>query len=248
MKNVSGRHDYCFGWDTVNKKEATVVHNSIFRVGRYLTVMTTLLALIGMATSVQAASFRRSWDPLFNSSFSTTLGWRGEAEIFVSDSCVSAGATVSFDTSGLSGCGSANLESYLLEFYDIGSPGVILDSASDSAPGSPLFPAVSAVSFDAFEVADGVSLWGEIQVADSFTFPSSIDFPTTAFTAFITFGLDSTSLRLEEICDDDVSCEPTSFFSDVEPTVAWSRVPAPASLALLGIGLFALGMNRRRVA
>jgi hypothetical protein len=230
------------------------MRNSIFRVGRFLTVMTTLLALLVMATSAQAARFRRSWDPLFNATFSSTLGWRGEAEVFVSDSCVSALGSPTFDditgvaNAGCLGPGSANLESYLLEFYNILSPGITLDSASDSAPGSPLFPAVSAVSFDALEVASGVSLWGEIEVAGIFTFPSSIDFPTTAFTAFMTFGLDSTSLRLAAICG-GIECP--SYFNDAvnnEPEVEWSQVPTPAPLALLGIGLLALSLSRRRKA
>ena len=248
MKNVSGRHDYCIGYNT-NKKGATVVRNSIFRVGRYLAVMTTLLALIGMSASVQATSFRRGWDPLFNTAF-PDLGWRGEAVIFVSDSCVSAGTTVSFDTSGVNtSCGgSANLESYLLEFYDVNNPLVNLFSASDSTPGSPLFPAVSAVSFGIGSIADGVSLHNEIQVTGSFSFDSH---PNTVFTAFLDFdinattGLDSTSLRLQEICE---KCNPDIFYSTVNPTVAWSQVPVPAPLALVGIGLFALAMTRRRRA
>jgi hypothetical protein len=221
------------------------VRNSIFRVGRFLAVMTTLLALIGMATSAQAASFRRGWDPLFNGSFSSSLGWRGEAVINVSDCLVSGGATVTFDSGGLFGCGSANVESYTLEFYDIGNASVNLDSFSDSTPTSPAFPAVFQVRFDngLIPIASGVSLWGEIEVAGSFSFNNS------SFTSFITFGLDSTSLRLKEICSDDVDCEPTSYFSNVEPALTtWSKVPTPAPLTLLGIGLFALVMTRRRKA
>ena len=138
------------------------MRDSDFGAGRCLVVMTTLLALSGMATTVQAGLFKRAWDPLFNNSFSTTLGWRGEAVIFVSDGCVDSSTSVGFDMSGLASCGSANLESYLLEFYDINDPLVILDSASDSAPGTPAFPAVSEVSFDSDSIADGVSLWGDI--------------------------------------------------------------------------------------
>jgi hypothetical protein len=205
--------------------------------------MITLLALIGMATSAQAASFRRGWDPLFNNSFSTTLGWRGEAVIFVDDLCVGSSTSVSFDLSGVAGCGTANLESYLLEFYDINDPLVNLDSASDSAPGTPAFPAVSAVSFDSDSIADGVGLWGDIEVNGTFSFAGY----DNSFTAFISFGLDSTSLRLEENLEENCGDEGCpSYFSDVEPTVVWSRVPAPASLALLGIGLLALGVTRRR--
>jgi hypothetical protein len=202
-------------------------------------VMTTLLALIGMATSAQAARFRRSWDPLFNVAFSPTLGWRGEAEIFVSDGCVSANSTVTYNASGVTTCGSANIESYTLEFYNVGTPLVNLDSFSDSTPGSPAFEAVLEVSFDNDPIANGVSLWGEIEVAGSFSFNNS------SFTSFITFGLNSTSLRLEENC---IYNQCTSYFSDVEPTVEWSQVPTPAPLALLGIGLLALAMTRRRIA
>lgn len=223
------------------------MRNSIFLVGRHLAVITTLLALIGMATSAQAASFRRGWDPLFNAAFPfADLGWRGEAVIFVSDLCVSASSTASFLETGVPvTCGEAYIESYTLEFYDIGTPLVTLDSASDSAPGSPLFPTVKDVRFDGGSIADGVTLWGDIEVTGTFSF-SGIDYTAFMSLGLDLVGLDSTSLRLEEICDYDDVC-PT-WTSEVEPTVEWSQVPTPAPLALLGIGLLALTMTRRRKA
>ena len=102
--------------------------NSVFRLARNLSVLTTLLALLSMATSVQAASFRKSWDPEISDSFSSLVGvkvgWRGEAEIFVSDGCIDPVATIDF-IAGSATCGTADLESYLLEFYDVADPNPI---------------------------------------------------------------------------------------------------------------------------
>lgn len=226
------------------------MNNSKFRWGRSLAVLSTLVALTGVAASAQAVSFRKTWDPIFSASFSAlvgvNVGWRGEALVFVDDGCVSASTLVSFPDA----CGSASLQSYELEFYDFDTDAV-LGTGSDSAPGTPLFPAVTAISFDVSEIANGIGLNGPILVDGPFTFGDY----GTSFQAELFFDLDlneevnGPSLVLVPICEGE-DC-PSSLANDGEtypPVVTWSQVPVPTPLSLMGLGLLALGLMRRRIA
>ena len=219
------------------------MRNVKFRVGRFIAILTTLVALTGVAASVQAASFRKSWDPEFSDVFSALVGvdvgWRGEALLFVDDACITSSAVVGFPDP----CGTSSLLSYELEFYDVGT-NAILGTGSDSAPGTPLFPLVTAISFDGTALPDGVSLDGPLFVPGAFSFGS---YPAT-FQAILTFDLSGPSLALRENCDDDVCPFYENDGQTYPPTVTWQWVPAPAPLALLGLGLVVMGMVRRRTA
>ena len=219
------------------------MRNLLSRVSRHLAMLTTLMALSGLAASVQAASFRKSWDPEFSDLFSTTVGvdvgWRGDALIFVDDACVTSSDVVNFPD----GCGTSSLLSYELEFYDVNTD-ALLGTGSDSTPGTPPFPAVTAISFDGSALPDGVSLAGPLFVPGAFSFGS---YPAT-FQAILTFDLSGPSLALRENCDDDICPFYGNDGETYPPTVTWQWVPAPAPLALLGLGLVLMGMVLRRTA
>lgn len=217
------------------------MRNSILRQARPFLLLSALTALSALTTNAQAAAFRTTWDPVFNDSFSTlvgvSVGWRGTADITVDDGCVASSAIVSFP----GGCGTATLDSYELEFYD-----VITDIILGTGTGSSGLPGVSKVSFDAMSIADGLEIGSAIDVG-AFSFGSY----SNSFDAFLDFGLDGPSLTLVENCyyiDDVGSSGCASFVNDSEiypPTVTWEAIPTPASLPLFGIGLFALVLMRR---
>ena len=217
----------------------------ILRKARHFAIFSTCIVLTAFTTSAQAAAFRTTWDPLFDSSFSAVLGWRGSAVIDVDDACVGSSTIVDFpDPAPSPSCGTATLESYELIFYDVGGPP--MNELASLMGSAPLPNNITAVSFDAMSIADGFTLDAEIN-AGVFIFGS------TSYQAFLDFHLPVTgsslgapSLRLRDYCGDDVGCD--SFYNDSQgspPIVAWSRAPAPASLALFGIGLAALGLMRR---
>ena len=214
-----------------------------FRVGRFFALVAALVALTSLATSVNAASFRKSWDPFFSQDFAVLVnvevGWRGEALVFVDDACVATSADVAFPDD----CGVANLLSYELEFYEVGT-NVILGMGSDSAPGTPVFPAVNTISFDAASIPNGISLAGALLVPGTFTFGDY----SNSFDAELLFDLSGPSLTLVENCGQEQCAAYSNDSQNFPPTVNWEQVPTPATLGLMSLGLLTLGLMRRRRA
>jgi len=74
-----------------------------------------LLVVTLCAGAAQAAVYRGVWDPLYGAPF-TNLGWRGTAEYYVPEGCISSGTEV---VNNASGCdGQAQVTSAQVEFYD----------------------------------------------------------------------------------------------------------------------------------
>ena len=210
------------------------------RKARLLAILSVLLTTA--ITPARAALFQMDFDgSTFSSSLSSSVGvdvgWRGDALVSVDDGCLLPSTTVAFPQ----GCGSAGLEGYSIEFYDTNTDAV-LGTSSDTAPWSPTFPFVTAISFDGSKLVIGAGLSDEIAVPGPFSFGSY----SNSFDAFLILDVNGPSLRLAENCG-GVECR--SFHNDgtsFPPTVIWSRestvpppptVPSPSPLALLSIGL-----------
>jgi hypothetical protein len=193
--------------------------------------------LSAVATSSEAAAFRVRFDPLFNAAFSgavnQTVGWRGSADITVDSGCLLAST---IQTVGVGPCLSASLDGGSLFFYDT-APANGLGGIAWAG----LFPAPVQLSIDAFGNVDGMDfaappLTGSFQ---AFGWPVAYD-----------VALDFTIAGGPALTLSNSNLE-VSYSSGVDgpayvPVVEWSRVPEPASIALVGAALAAMGLARRR--
>ena len=186
----------------------------------------TAVAAVGATTlPAQAAFYKTVWDPLFNTSFSPTVGWRGEAVITVADGCLVVGPPQNVGTPP---CTSASLNSATLFFYN-GTPTNPLGSVSTWT--SPLY-APSQLSIDSFGDIDGMTLSGTLTSNTALFGGYDIE---------LTFALTGPTLRL-------INQSTPSLFYDSQFAVKqdWQRIPEPGSLLLVGIALAALAFTARR--
>ncbi len=74
----------------------------------------SMVGMLGLVSSAQAAVYRGSWDPIYGTPFDS-LGWKGSATYFLPDDCVGINGT----------CTDPDMAvlSATVQFYDIADPG-----------------------------------------------------------------------------------------------------------------------------
>lgn len=205
-------------------------------------------AMIGTAVGLFAASlpssgaiYRTRWDPLFDPTFSSSVGWSGLAYIEVDNACVSPGMTVTFPA----GCGAATLLSYSYTFYNMSTPATPFNSGGGAGPG---LADPTAVSFDSGGVANGMDLTGLNAI--TFSLPAgtfSAYGQPNAFNAELAFTIAGGPVLTltEQSPGSGTYVSGKESCSDCVLDVEWS-VPEPGSLALVGAALASLAVFLRR--
>ena len=195
------------------------------------------VAVMSLCGPAKAAEFVVNWDPIIDTVFSTTLGWKGYANVSIPDLCL-ANAPNDYPVAGL-GCGAVTMTSYTLEFYDSMFSVPVLGTVATAINVTDIRvgPVMGSL--------DGVDLASEI-FAGIFTLNNIAN--VSVFLDFVvTPGYEGPKLRLEYNCGDTCyvysGTDPDNLLTF--PDAEWA-VPEPTTLVLVAGALAALGLRRRK--
>ena len=198
----------------------------------------TMLSLVFASSAANAAVYTGNWDPVFNSAFSSDLGWRGSVTVTVDDSCLTPSSVQAVGA----GC-SAVVNGGVLKFYDTDT-----NTDFETRPFSgPFLPPIKKFSVDSNGKLDEIDLWLPIPGIATL-------FGDETWLTLLDFSLSGASLTLAGPWGGHCyhHCPELELVtSQSTPSVAFqlvSQVPEPGSVALVGLAVLALGWSQVRKA
>jgi PEP-CTERM motif len=212
-------------------------------------------ALFGAVSPAQAVVYVGNWDPAFGGIF-PNLGWRGTATFSLPSACDGLTGTFLNSAAGCGG-GAISILSGSVEFYNVSTPSVTLQTLNFTSPGA--VTSVTLATPPTISVVPGSTQLIGVKSSFSTGVLGTIVESQTATNSYKFYlGFDGTTTSLGYTLanfggfdcgpppDSDESCG----YSSVAPAVKFTRVtaaiPEPETYALMLAGLLAVGFAARQ--